>query len=395
MNHKIDEILSEWAILSPDGLSSGHDSSLNLGFLRQMLTEKKWSDESIEEFINEVVSEDAPPSEVQPAPEAQVTLSAKLVSEKSIQPDFAIKIEKILEKFPEFSSLYDSCLTINQAIGVYNDTGFRPAIDAINNGVSHRGLGPGELALVFLIKGCKSGGSKSGDLVLSNGTIIDIKAYDAAREIRMEPNSFNNFRGLKFNVALNELVTYLRSESTAADTVISIINNDALGPRDASTNEKKFVEKFVKDLTTDEMGGSTFTGLMLIGNRLNRMKDTSVNYIELNVDKKKYSFVVDDPEKDISTLANLTGPQKVSLTLSPVSDAQNQIIIPKLKSLKYFKDEYGPADISIEILKDMKYDEFIVVDSAGHGATYIPKNSLSEKIKFTRFSKGIKLKVTV
>ena len=394
MNHNIDEILSEWAILSPDGLSSGHDSSLNLGVLRHILSEKKWSDESIEEFINEVVSEDVPPSETQPPVEAQPTLSSKLTSEKSVQPIFAAKIEKDLEKFPEFVSLYDSCATVNQAIGVYNDVGFKPAIDALNS-ITHRGLGFGELALVFLIKGCKSGGARSGDLILSNGTIIDLKAYDAAHEIRMEPNSFNNFTGLKFNVALTELVTYLRSEQTAAETIVSIINNDELGPRPASNNEKKFVEKFVKELSTDEMGGSTFTGLMLVGNRLNRMKDTAVNYIELNVGKEKYSFVVDDPETDIPTLANLTSPRKVNLTLSPVSDAQNQIIIPKLKSLKYFKDEYGPSDISIEILKDMKYDEFIVVDSTGHGAIYIPKSSLSEKVKFTRFSKGIKLKVMV
>ena len=390
MNHNIDEILSEWAIRSPDGLAAGHTYPGNIKIMIELLAERGWKESTIEKFINEIVSE---PTSTEPSV-SQQTLTYKLHKEKAIQPVFSEKMDKIIEKYPEFSSLYDSCATIDQAVGVYNDPGFRPVIDSLN-GITHRGLGPGELGLVFLIRGCKSGGSKSGDLVMADGTIIDVKAYDVSHDIRMEPNSFNNFRGLKFNVALNELITYLRGEPEAASIISSIIKDDTLGPRAASPNEKKFVEKFVTELTSDEMGGSTFTGLMLVGNRLNRMKDSKTNYIELNVDKKKYSFVISDPERDIPALANLTSPKKVSLSLAPVEDMKNQIIIPKLKELKYFKNEYGPADITHELLADMKYDEFIVVDSHGHGAIYIPQRNLSEKLKFSRFSKGIKLKVNI
>src|SRR5258708_1467160 len=108
-------------------------------------------------------------------------------------------------------------------------------------------------------------------------------------------NSIKGFKGLEFQKAITELVTFLRTEDEATDVLLSLLNDDSFGIRPATAKEKTYTTNFLDELNTDEMGSSVFNGLELIGKRLHKIPaDKAIDTIDLNVDGEKLTLSVKD-----------------------------------------------------------------------------------------------------
>jgi len=54
----INDILSEWSMRSHDGLASGYNNADNLGILRSLLEEKKFSNEVVIDIVSDMINFD-------------------------------------------------------------------------------------------------------------------------------------------------------------------------------------------------------------------------------------------------------------------------------------------------------------------------------------------------
>jgi hypothetical protein len=384
MNVIIDDILEEWAFRSEDGLASGHNSLQNTRILKKILAER-----GIEkELMNE--------EPVIPLDSSEITVDIfdDMVNVKKLKPAYIDPLRSILIKFPEFETLYDKAPTLEKAIAVYNSDQYSNVIDAINRGVSDRTLGPGEVALVFLTKGCKSGGQKAGDLILSDGKIIDVKAHDSSNVVRIEYNSIKGFKKLDFQEAITQLVTFLRTENEAIDVLLSILNDDTYGVRPATPKEKIHTTNFLSELNSDEMGSSVFNGLELIGKRLNKIpSDKAVDTMDLMVNGEKMMLSVQDGKELIQKLKSNPHQKHYQLTLAPIEDKAQQVIIPLLKKLTYFSEGISLKTINKEVIDALHYDGVVIVNPNGKDAKYFSKEEMFSHLKFVRLSKGVKFEI--
>jgi hypothetical protein len=388
------KIFLEWAMHSEDGLALGITPE-NISVLKRVLKEHGADDQMANDFVSDVINNgEFTEAKKEPAQRDLTDMFVNMEVVKGLKKVYIDPLKSVLEKHPEFAALYDKAPSLEQAVSLYNNPQYSKAVEDINKGIADRTLGPGEVALVFLTKGCKSGGQKTGDLILSNGKVVDVKAWDSTKTLRIEYNSIKNFKGLKFQKALTELATFIRTEKESVDILLSLINDDTFGVRPATAREKGYTTSFLNELNTEEMGSSVFNGLELIGKRLKKIPANKVSdFVELNVNGEKMLVSVKNGKELLAQLKRSPSEQRYNLTLAPIDDKASQIIIPMLKKLQYFAEEISLKTINEEILNSLHYDGIVVVDSFGKNALLIPKDKMKNHLKFTRLSKGVKLEV--
>ena len=423
---RLDDLLTEWALRSPDGLASGHKSVENVGVLLSILREHGLSETDAQQLVSDVINDGTTAEEpVEGSAKKQPdTVMLSLSKTKRVRREFVDKFRPILDKHPELLDIYDSIETLDAALTVYN-TGqwngqnYRDAFAEIDRQITHKGLGRGELVLVYIIKGCVSGGAKSGDLELSDGTTVDVKEIDESGEILVMMNSIDNYQNLNFVKALQKLKTFLESEPEAVDILVRAYQTNSAEASteppilDSGLDESTLSEKvdpvlaFLDNRNVFEMGNSVFTGLSKIRDGLNKMSSGRrvPDTVTFRIGDEKKILLLDQSE--VQALRNIVDKlsgtfTKISFQAAGFDDRTSQYLVPILKSLDIFavgNNAITVQTIHEELIKALHYDGIVFVTHRGSSMEYVPKSKMenfsSSPVKFSRLSKGVKFKVSI
>ena len=240
LKNDFNNILLEWAMLSEDGLLSGYRDPRSIEILKQLLKERNIDPKIAEDIVSDVINSNvAEQSKSDEFNEVDSVISKVQDNEKDIQAKFIPPLIEVLREYPSFAVLYSSAKSIDESINLYN-AHYSGAIKAINNRIIDKGLGKGELAFVFLLEDCKSGGQASGDL-LYKGKKIDVKQLDPASEVLITYNSYaTNYRSLNFSRAITKLASFVESDVDAKDILISLVEGKPLKNGLTSKNAEPF-----------------------------------------------------------------------------------------------------------------------------------------------------------
>lgn len=425
----LDNLLAEWAMRSPDGLASGHKTAENVDVLKVVLHEHGLSETEVGQVISDVINDGTMenPTSVTDNANQSESVIAELMKKKKVRREFADKFRPILDKHPELFGIYDQIDTLADALNVYN-TGtwngqnYREAFAEIDRQITHKGLGRGEMILVFITKGCISGGAKSGDLELTDGTTVDVKELDESDEILVMVNSIENYQNLDFVRALQKLKSFLETEPEAERVLAQAYQSNKTPPpgngfppildsgldESTSLDEKSDpVLSFLQNRNVFEMGGAVFSGLSKIRDGLSKMSigQRVPDTVTFQIGDDKKILLLDQSE--IQTLRGII--DKVSETFTKVSfqvagfeDRNSQYLIPILKGLDIFTtggNAITVEKIHAELIKALHYDGIVFVANGGKRMEYVPKSKMedytSSPMKFSRLSKGIKFKISI
>ena len=413
LKNDFNNILLEWAMLSEDGLLSGYRDPRSIEILKQLLKERNIDPKIAEDIVSDVINSNvAEQSKSDEFNEVDSVISKVQDNEKDIQAKFIPPLIEVLREYPSFAVLYSSAKSIDESINLYN-AHYSGAIKAINNRIRDKGLGKGELAFVFLLEDCKSGGQASGDL-LYKGKKIDVKQLDPASEVLITYNSYaTNYRSLNFSRAITKLASFVESDVDAKDILISLVEGkplkNGLTSKNAepfNSNETKYVSNFLDKLNIDEMGGSVFTGLEKLGRKLNSIevaKEPPVDCVSFIVNEKKTDLMVLNAQEILSKIGNNPELQSVSIRIAAFRDKVAQFTLPALKKLDFFYKGMNNDTITSELVSQLHYDGIIVIDNDESNPVYLPKtvkNNLTTfsdntglSFKFSRLTKGTKFRL--
>jgi hypothetical protein len=314
---------------------------------------------------------------------------------KKIDIEVIPRLIEILKKNPSFAELYNSCESVEAAVAEYNNAKYSEIIDYINSLSRKKNLHFGEIPFVFLLRGCISGGSNIGDLILPGNKTVDVKALDDGSNIKLENASIHGYKNLMFTKALRALTHILEKNENARNYLKSVITDDhKFEGRPASQDEKDYVCDFIDNLNEEEMGTTVFSGLELVGKRLNQVEvDAPINYAKLHIDGK---VIIAKIENGPEVLREMESNKPRKVTLSRVTDTLEHITIPTLKQISYFTKAISCTTITAELLPMIHYTEgIVVVNKLGKDAFYVKKEEFFNYFVFNRLSKGIKLKVFI
>ena len=391
---------------SADGLAINHASDENLRILSEILKEHGLSDEEIDEASKAIKGT----IETQKNPDSrpqQVTVDSLTNYKKMVDgaPDHILKVLKKYDKDGRFSAMYDTIQTIEEAIKIYESSEYSQIVNEFDSFV-RKGLGRGELVFVFLIKGCKSGGTTDVDLV-------DVPVHDRVDVKEMVGSdiaiTFASIKGLaqsEFKKSLDELADFLKKNPSAGEFIVNVLRDDTnyKGDRPAANNEIKGVEAFCRAPNVNEVAGSIFTGLSLVGNKLASTKKPgspdNIGIADISIgDSHKKFFINNSSElkSKINIPTNNNGKNILSLDVNPIEQSDSVYIEAKVRSLSYFKNETSQASVTdtiFSLLKRHFNGGIVLVEKAkGNKATFIDMKYIKNFLTFSRITQGnIKLK---
>jgi len=405
----IDDILSEWALRSPDGLASGPDTIENASILNEILVEKTQINPLNRRYFekkgSKVVAKDHPLYNDgtdfdmiksgmavlrwnAPGSEAQKWTASFLTTQKGFLPKYvdgildAIKYLTEQEK-SDFLKNHLNMETVESAISYLNAKKDKPEFSAFLAALDKAkatGAGNGENILVLLIKGAETMGTKSGDILLPDGRRVDVKAKTEEKdEMRISLAAFGpgRFEKIPYIKDLSELIVNCRNPEIA-EGLKTLVKEAKLEDNVGSSkrlNEYTEVIEFIDNPSLIRLNSSVISGLqtlrlyVLALNRDEYGKQTGTNKVEFDIENTTDLLSIKAMDQDEVNKIKNPSPEgsDVTITVSPIEDKarQMQIIIPRIKRLGFFK--YDPA-------KTAAYDPISVADemldvlSSGEGS---------------------------
>lgn len=346
----INEILTEWALRSPNGLVDGHDTIENARILNEILAEKgvitpsekamidpldlrffekKGNQYTAKEHpiyndgtrlediksgraytrdeVNKIDSSNKTPATTTSKTTEKINFTAKdLIEKKGFEEEVASKIVKAASKafdtatMQEFLSKFDS-MSPAGAVEFLNQKRTSPRYEAFFGAMDDPKIrrlvktqvGRGEFILSMLINGCQRTGQKSGDLRLRNGLIVDVKETDD-EIFRASIKAFGgaDFFKLRFPRAINQLFGYCRTNPDA----IEILQNLAVEAGVKDEGRAKFLtytQRLFEDLDWDSVTSTAVRGLLRVTIHIQKMTPDEVEKAGL---KNRVEFDLGDRE---------------------------------------------------------------------------------------------------
>jgi hypothetical protein len=308
---------------------------------------------------------------------------------KAVGSDYVEKMKDAVKRAEKVSKVnfvqfYNKC-SIAKAKEIYESTQYKTVIDAINS-VRHQGLGRGELAFAFLLKGVKSGGMGDVDLINVEGYgKVEVKEVGnkGTEKVRISSSTLAGFSRSEFKNAIEDLASMVRRDKEFGNFLIKILsgkNPDGtyLYPhqRTPTKEETEMLTNFVEDPKTADMPKNLFRALVIISAKLQSSKPSGTKKdqakIAVAIGQDKKEFGLSDTgiaKQQLDMVAqHPESPQKVTLTVSPSADESDKDYVEMAKSVKFFEKNYNLKTISEEItnLVSGKYKGMLIV-SGGAG----------------------------
>lgn len=409
-NKIIDDILNEWAMRSHDGLASGHDTPENQLVLQEILAEKKIEPLN-PKFFDKTLDK-----------QKKSTIAYKklnwtieyLVKEKDFFETSARLIISAIESLGDLKwdflnnfdtlSAGDAVSFLNKRINDANYVKFLKELDKARVSKGKKGeegeasgskAGRGEFILVLLIKGGKSAGSKSGDIILPDGRAIEVKEVkDKGETFRATKASFGGkFNHISFIETLNELISFCVGKEDHIEALVELAidagvrNKNMPEKRDEQGNPIKLtyaeipdgerlgkltaLKKFLNTADINNLNISTSYALAMLGAHIRKLNKADAakkimdpNKAEFDIDKQTTLLKVDAISKeDLSKIRNLKDtPEVINVKVSSIAQEKRkaELIIPAIKRLKIFAkapksmgDVYTPLNIAQEMFEAM------------------------------------------
>lgn len=389
---------------SDDGLAGGPFTEDNLVQLSKILVARGVPTNQLNEILSSIIQNhwqetDEAIARTRKEPEVADPndIYSQLRITKELNKVFVDGIKKIVDLHPEYLTKFDSvevptAAQFPSAVKAYN----APENHVVNreiNKITGPSLGKGELVFVWLIRGCKSGGSGLGDIILSNGDKVDVKAH-TDKVFRIEQNSIDNFQGLPFFVALMDLVSEIRSDPMVGVILSTILNAPVEGEEPLYPTTIAKTEYFIEHLNLDSVNNSMFNGLFFLKKRLMNMEvDNEADVLSINTNGNKLSAALTNPDEVIPGVAQLKEPETFEVDVAPIDDPEGKVVLPRIKRLKFFSDDFSMQRITDEIVGALHYDGIVFVNNIGENAMYVDKADFSKKLEFYNFSKGVNFKL--
>jgi len=338
----IEAILAEWAMRSPDGLVGGNDTPENQKILREILEEFEITEAPTKLNKKDAVIEKLSVDD--------------LVQNKGFDPAISKLIRSSLQRFvpprfeDDFSTKYYDNMSIGEACDFLNNNfkQFAMLLEYLDEEVRIRAttkVGRGEYILVLLVKGCKTGGQGSGDLLLSSGVSADVKEIDGGT-FRATQASFGSggFEKVPFVKAINQLISFCGKNPEAVD-ILKNLAEEAGIKNEGRGQDKTSTINFLDTLSWNKINCGSTRGLLKIMGHIQGLKPEEIDTagtgdkVEFDFDDKEETFAIEKlPQEEKTKLSdpNLPVGTPVTVQISPISDKTNQVILPQLKRLDLF-----------------------------------------------------------
>jgi hypothetical protein len=403
----IEYVLNEWAMRSPDGLASGHDTPENISILNEILAERDEINPLASKYFekkggllvakNHPLYQDGTSIEMiksgQAAKKWHKTFGAKakwdvnfLTQEKGFNQNSA---EKIIDALDELSAQNkmdflehldnetpESAVSyINEKIKQSDFLNFMKALDGARSSAkkadSTGSAGRGEYIIVLLIKDAKSAGTKSGDILLPDGRKIDVKEGSDIFRITVAAFGKGGFDKVPYIRALTELMEYCRKDEYQ-EALIDLLKEsgaeDGLGSLGKKRSDYTATEDFIKNPSLFSLGVSVIYGLETLRLYVRGLSEkeygtvTGTEKVEFDLDDSTKVLKLKDLDAENEKKIKEPAPEgsTVQIKVSPIEKQARkmEIIIPQIKRLEFFKyhpqvdkDIYDPVKVASEMLK--------------------------------------------
>ena len=421
----IEEIITEWAMESSDGLIGGPYTDDNISALALALEKRGLSKEEVLEIINPMMDEAAKKRVKEPTEEIPLSELDKKVKEKAFHPPaLSEEIKRVFkekEQDPDFKLFINTLHNrvkgsghgaINQAVKVYNEeipATVKTTLDKIHTGQKRSALGRGEISFVWIIDGAKHGGSSTGDIVMGDFK-VDIKDYQDA--ISIEETSFSNFNRIEFIADLLDLLARLGRSQDNIDYVKNILSkydqelkeyvatSKTKGSNVTAGTVKARTEDFLNQLSIGKLGVSAKVGLNFIGKKIQdilKQGGQATTVMSIYQAGKKHSAVIDDKElftnQPIQNAIDglVSGEKEIAINAKPMTKKDDSVILSTLAYANYFKNGWTEAKMWENMAQHLHYDGIILL-KGDKAMAYIPKENFGQKFTLDAIGKGIRLK---
>jgi len=234
--------------------------------------------------------------------------------------------------------------------------------------------GRGEYIMVLLIKDSKSGGAKSGDIILPDGKKIDVKEADNSFRVSAAAFGPGRFEKIPYVHAVNDLAIRCRDPQIAKvmlDLIEQADMQDKIetGKRGRKLQEKAGAIEFVKNPSFRTLTASKIIGLEALRQyvidikRGEEGKAVAADKVEFDVKNTTELLKVKKIEEpDLNKIKN-PDPQgsEVKVTVEPIEKEKQEmeIILPKIKKFEFFRLDamYDPVTVANEMFDVMSTGE--------------------------------------
>lgn len=356
--------------------------------------------------------------------------SVESIASKGFNPATTDKIYDALEATLDVSDIKDFLLNgynklmPDQAVEFINDRfeRYRHFLNALDDARSTAGrkssdddqsegsatgsrAGRGEIILVLLIAGAKSGGIKSGDIEV-NGKVIEVKEIvsEMMRVSKTAIGGSGGFGRLKYVYMINQLANFCNmksviggsSERTRGEVLKKLCNEAPIWGKYEKFKDDTL--NFFDDPSFESLTPSTIYGLEIFSSYIRNLNAEEEKEIEQNIEKALVPNTVEfdlnkkttvmqiqamSPESKAVVLnpSRETAPQPVTMTVAPITKDEEEgskLIIPAAKRLEIFKfagskDKiYTPKKVAEDMfdLMQAKYTGGIIFFEAKGGFYY-------------------------
>lgn len=444
-NKIIDNILSEWAMRSDDGLVGGHVTQENIEIFEDILLEYGLSESEIEEMVGPMFTEGKEPEvygddrdyifkvmdpkasgkiqhfisvghpEQDKYPDKAIydgprqfpdksykrantqNISDALVkaekdpklkllrNQKSVSIANVQKLKRVFETFPnqslvnKYKAMYDSVPTIEEAIEIYKGKilpEFQPLINAIDD-VKFAGGGRGEIPIVFILKGARSGGGTEMDILFAELADkqggVEVKEVTGAT-IAISAPTLTGFSNSKFNIAIHELALSVNKTEGMKDFIKKVLEDDGklykkMGPFDKMEKYKTAIDSFFQDPKVGEVSQFLLDAIFIVSEKIKNPisgQKPDIGSIEIDIGNKHREFKV--PDDQVATLNakidTVTGEKAVlDIPVEPKVEKDDAIIAEKCMKLSFFKENWDEKRVQEEVMKLItdKYKRMIII----------------------------------
>lgn len=444
-NKIIDNILSEWAMRSDDGLVGGHVTQENIEIFEDILLEYGLSESEIEEIVGpmftegkepEVYGDDRdyifkvknpnskeishyisvghpdqknhPDKSIYYGPRKYSDPKMYKVADKKNMSDALIKAEtdeklkslrnqksvsitnvkqlkRVFETFPDqslvnkYKDMYDSVPTIEEAIEIYKGKKFpefQPLINAIDD-IKFAGGGRGEIPIVFILKGARSGGGTQMDILFAELADkqggVEVKEVTGST-IAISAPTLTGFSNSKFNIAIHELALSVNKTEGMKDFIKKVLEDDGklykkMGPFDKMEKYKTAIDSFFQDPKVGEVSQFLLDAIFIVSEKIKNPisgQKPDIGSIEIDIGNKHREFKV--PDDQVATLNakidTVTGEKAVlDVPVEPKVEKDDAIIAEKCMKLSFFKENWDEKRVQAELMKLItdKYKRMIII----------------------------------
>jgi hypothetical protein len=340
---------------------------------RQYSDDKKYKRANVSNLSNALVKA-----------EKDTTLKA-LRNQKSVSIANVQKLKNVFENFSNqalvkrYKDMFDTIPTIEEAIEIYKGElypEFQPLINAIDD-VKFAGGGRGEIPIVFILKGARSGGGTEMDILFAE--LADKKGGVEVKEvtgatIAISAPTLTGFSNSKFNVAIHELALAANKTEGMKDFIKKVLEDDGtlfkeMGPFEKMVKYKSAIDAFFQDPKVGEVSQFLLDAIFIVSEKIKNPisgEKKELGSVEIDIGKKHREFKVPDDQVAAlnAKIDSVTGEKAtLDVPVEPKIEKDDASIAEKCMKLSFFRENWDEGRVQAEIMDLIlkKYKRMIII----------------------------------